>query len=218
MTGEERWLYLQKIFVWPIKVLTIKISFFYTGRILINFTKMNIAEKYRPHYTYDDYCLWEGKWELIEGMPYAMSPAPNIRHQKTAAHLNALFFNALGKCKKCKVYQPIDWRIGDDTVLQPDLSVVCKPINNNAYLDFPPELVIEILSPSTAQKDRREKFAIYQQQGVKYYLIIDPAFNKIEVFELVNGNYEAVAVSPSFYSFLLDDCTAEVSFDNLFEE
>jgi Putative restriction endonuclease len=192
MTGEERWLYLQKIFVWPIKVLTIKISFFYTGRILINFTEMNIAEKYRPHYTYDDYCLWEGKWELIEGMPYAMSPAPNIRHQKTAAHLNALFFNALGKCKKCKVYQPIDWRIGDDTVLQPDLSVV--------------------------QKDRREKFAIYQQQGVKYYLIIDPAFNKIEVFELVNGNYEAVAVSPSFYSFLLDDCTAEVSFDNLFEE
>ena len=41
---------------------------------------MSIAGKYRPHYTYEDYLLWEGRWELIEGMPYAMSPTPVIDH------------------------------------------------------------------------------------------------------------------------------------------
>ena len=113
---------------------------------------MSIADKYRPHYTYEDYCLWEGRWELIEGMPYAMSPAPNSRHQWIATELGAKFSQALKGCKKCKVYQPIDWKITDDTVVQPDLSIVCKPFNTIIYLDFPPSLVVEILSPSTAKR------------------------------------------------------------------
>ena len=49
---------------------------------------MSIANKYRPHYTYDDYCQWEGRWELIEGMPYAMSPAPVPAHQRVAITLS----------------------------------------------------------------------------------------------------------------------------------
>ena len=48
---------------------------------------MSIAAKYRPHYTYDDYCQWEGQWELIEGMPYAMSPAPIPAHQRVNSTL-----------------------------------------------------------------------------------------------------------------------------------
>jgi Uma2 family endonuclease len=121
-------------------------------------------------------------------------------------------------CKKCKVYQPIDWKITEDTVVQPDLSVICKPFNTINYLDFPPALVVEILSPSTAMKDRREKFELYEKQEVKYYLIIDPSFNKVEIFELINNSYQAVAVTPPAFDFLIEDCTASISFTDLFEE
>jgi Uma2 family endonuclease len=179
---------------------------------------MSIAEKYRPHYTYDDYRLWEGKWELIGGIPYAKSPSPSGKHQWLATELGSKFSQALKSCKKCKVYQPIDWKIGEDTVLQPDLSIVCKPFRNPNYLDFPPLLVIEILSPSTAQKDRREKFEIYESQTVKYYMIVDPGFKKIEVFEWINNSYQPVAVNPELFVFSLEDCEASISFNDLFEE
>jgi Uma2 family endonuclease len=179
---------------------------------------MSIVGKYRPHYTYEDYLEWEGNWELIEGIPYAMSPAPTFKHQRIAAEITALFVMALKKCKKCKVYEPINWKIANDTVLQPDLSVFCRPILNQNFSDFAPVLVVEILSPSTALKDRREKFELYQSQGVKYYIIIDPAFNKIEIFELLNNAYQPIAVNPSQYDFLIDECTASISFADLFEE
>jgi Uma2 family endonuclease len=179
---------------------------------------MSIAEKYRPHYTYNDYCQWEGKWELIDGIPYAMSPAPGHRHQWIATELGAKLSMALKHCKNCKVYQPIDWKIKDDTVVQPDLSIVCKPFTNPAYLDFPPALIVEILSPSNAIKDRREKFEIYQDQKVKYYTIVDPAFNKVEIFELIQNIYQAVAVNPENFDFLINDCTASISFDGIFDE
>lgn len=172
---------------------------------------MSIAEKYRPHYTYDDYRLWEGKWELIGGIPYAMSPAPNKRHQWIASRLTILFGNALFDCKQCKIYQPIDWKITEDTVVQPDLTIVCKPFNNINFLDFPPSLVVEILSTSTAQKDRREKFELYESQEVKYYLIIDPSFKKAEVFELVNKKYKAATINHSSFIFSIDDdCKADI--------
>ncbi len=179
---------------------------------------MSIAEKYRPHYTYDDYCLWKGRWELIEGMPYAMSPAPNSRHQWIASKLSAFFIESLKDCKKCKVYQPIDWKISDYTVLQPDISIICKPFNNINFLDFAPALVVEILSPSTASKDRNEKYELYEMNGVKYYLMIDPGFKKIEIFELISNNFQPVAVNPDSFEFDIEECKAAVSFAGLFDE
>ena len=61
---------------------------------------MSIAAKYRPHYTYEDYCQWEGRWELIEGMPYAMAPAPLPAHQRLGASLCNIFIEALKKSIK----------------------------------------------------------------------------------------------------------------------
>jgi Uma2 family endonuclease len=186
---------------------------------LNKFVTMSSAPKYTPHYTYEDYLLWEGKWELIEGIPYAMSPAPSIKHQRITSELNFLFVQALKKCHDCKVYEPIDWKIGNDTVLQPDMLVVCKPFTNNNYLDFPPTLVAEIISPSSSKSDRREKYEIYEAHAVKYYLIIDPSFKKLEVFELINSVYQAVAVNPTVFEFSLDDdCTAAIDFTSLFDE
>ena len=179
---------------------------------------MPIAQKYRPYYTYNDYCQWEGNWELIEGMPYAMSPAPIPAHQRVAITLSVLFETALKKgCKKCKVYMPIDWKITDDTVVQPDLLIVCDKIEKK-FLDFPPALVIEILSPATASKDRNEKMELYQLQKVKYYLIVDPLFNKTEIYQIVNDKYEPVAITPDSFNFTLqDDCTIDLNFTEIWD-
>ena len=177
---------------------------------------MSIADKYRPQFTYEDYLIWEGRWELIEGMPYAMSPAPVPEHQKINARLWAVYDNALNaNCDKCEVFLPIDWKISENTVVQPDLLIVCKEIKKK-YLDFTPALVVEILSPSTAYKDRHEKFELYEQEGVKYYLIIDPQFKKIEIFELLNGKYQASSIPSNEFNFSLDaGCQFAVNFDGI---
>ena len=111
---------------------------------------MSSAVKILPHYTYEDYCNWEGRWELIDGIPYAMSPAPIPGHQMIAANLIYEFKDAIKKneCRHCKVYDFIDVKISEDTILQPDVSIVCKPITKN-FLDFPAALVVEILESLT---------------------------------------------------------------------
>lgn len=178
---------------------------------------MSIAEKYRPYYTYDDYCNWEGDWELIEGMPYAMSPAPQPLHQTVSLLLAFEFKQAMAGCKKCKLFLPIDWKVKDDTVVQPDLLIVCDVIEKK-YLDFTPALVVEILSPSTASKDRGEKMELYQQQQVQYYLIVDPQFKTVEIYEYINTQYEPVSVSPESYLFSLPHgCPAQVNLTNIWE-
>lgn len=177
---------------------------------------MSIAEKYRPSYTYDDYCQWEGRWELIEGMPYAMSPLPVPDHQRTSLKLCILFEEALKDCKQCKVYPPLDWKMAEDTVVQPDVLIVCKKIEKK-YLDFPPALVAEILSPSTAAKDRNLKMELYRAQGVKYYCILDVQFKKMEIHELINNIYEPTSINPAAFEFTFDNCTAYTNFENLWE-
>ena len=179
---------------------------------------MSIAEKYRPHYTYDDYCQWEGRWELIEGMPYAMSPLPVPEHQNVCGNLFALLKESLDDdCKNCKVYLPLDWKITDDTIVQPDVLIVCKKINKK-YLDFPPALIIEVLSPATASKDRGEKMELYQSQKVKYYLIVDIQFKKIEVYTMQGKSYAPALVNPESFHFIFGvDCSVVVSFSRIWE-
>lgn len=178
---------------------------------------MSIAEKYRPSYTYEDYCQWEGRWELIEGMPYAMSPLPVPQHQRVSLKLCFMFEEALADCKHCKVYPPLDWKIADDTIVQPDVLIVCKKVEKK-YLDFPPVLVVEVLSPSTASKDRGEKMELYQMQKVKYYLIADAQFKKIEIYELVNDQYQPVSVNPDSFEFTFEEkCSANAAFTNVWD-
>ncbi len=150
-------------------------------------------------------------------MPYAMSPAPVPAHQRVSTLLSFEFVKALKKCKKCKVFQPLDWKITEDTVVQPDLLIVCDKIEKK-FLDFVPELVVEILSPSTAAKDRGEKMELYQSQQVKYYLIVDPQFKKAEIYEYINSQYEPVSINPDNYLFTLhSDCDIEVNFSDIWD-
>jgi len=179
---------------------------------------MPAAHKYLPHYTYNDYCQWEGNWEIIEGIPYAMSPSPVPVHQLVNMNLGTEMSIALrSNCKKCRAYMPIDWKIKEDTVLQPDLLIVCDKIEKK-FLDFPPILVAEIISPSSVFKDRNVKKELYLSQKVKYYLILDPQFKKTEIYEFIKGEYIPVAISPDRYTFILsEDCSAEVNLSDIWE-
>lgn len=173
---------------------------------------MSGAVKILPHYTYDDYVHWEGKWELIDGIPYAISPAPVPKHQIAAGNLLAEFRFALKQCKQCEVMQPVDYKIKEDTVFQPDMLVVCKPIEKK-YLDFAPSLIAEVLSPSTVFIDRHTKFFAYQEQGVPYYLILSPESEETEIYSLENGIYQLKQKAVAFdYTFKLGECEVTINF------
>ncbi len=177
--------------------------------------------KILPHYTYEEYCQWEGRWELIEGIPYAMSPAPAPRHQWISSNIKGELRNAIKRsgCKKCKVYDFIDIKVSEDTILQPDAVVVCKEITK-PFLDFAAAIVVEILSPSTAMKDRNNKFYIYQSQKIPYYIIIDTDKSEIEIYQLdEDGKYQLQDFSqPKPFTFLPDNnCSIEVTLENIWQ-
>jgi Uma2 family endonuclease len=145
---------------------------------------MSSGYKIQPHYTYEEYSRWEGQWEIIEGISYNMSSRLQPGHQAVAGNLHAEFRAALKAAGcSCTVYQPIDYKVAEDTVLNPDLLIVCQPIIK-AFLDFAPELVVEILSSATALKDRHTKFEIYRQQQIPYYLMVDVDARTVEVYQL----------------------------------
>ena len=95
------------------------------------------------------------------------------------------------RCNKCRAYDPIDYVISNDTILVPHILIVCGEITKK-FLDFSPVFVVEILSPSTALRDRNKKYHLYEGQGVKYYLTIDAEKETIEVFELSDGSYKTL--------------------------
>jgi Uma2 family endonuclease len=170
-----------------------------------------------PHYTYKDYELWEGDWELIRGIPYAMSPAPNWRHQRFGARFVRAFGNALDEnttACSCEILYECDWIVSNDTVVRPDVMVVCDQIEDD-YPTKPPVLILEILSPSSILKDRNTKFNLYQSYGVKYYLIANVERKEIEYFVLKDNRYQQVNNLREYT--LTNTCTADVDIAGIFD-
>jgi len=152
--------------------------------------------KEQENYTYADYCTWDDgeRWELIDGVAYAMSPAPSWVHQDISAAFVELIREFL-RDKPCKVFHaPFDVRLnadaGDDTVVQPDIVVICDRSKlSGTGCKGAPDMVIEILSPSTARHDRIRKLNEYRRAGVREYWIVDPDTKTVSVHILENGRY-----------------------------
>jgi Uma2 family endonuclease len=152
-------------------------------------------------YTYKDYLEWpeQERWELIEGVAYNMTPSPSRSHQKISAALfNALYQYLKGR--NCEVYYaPFDVRLpeGDEedhqikTVVQPDLVVICDASKlDEKGCQGSPDLIMEILSPSTASIDYISKLDLYEKNQVSEYWIIHPLDKIVMVYRLLeNGNY-----------------------------
>lgn len=148
------------------------------------------AIRYSPTYTVDDYEQWEGDWELWNGVAVCMSPAPTPLHQYVGSILVSEIRDQLRKGEKCEclVVPEIDWRIDRTTVVRPDVLVLCNGLPSK-YLTDAPAFIAEILSPATNHKDRTAKRELYQQQGVKWYFLVDAEQKSIQALELVNGAY-----------------------------
>jgi Uma2 family endonuclease len=144
---------------------------------------MSASPKYLPYYTYADYATWKGDWELWHGVPVAMTPSPLGRHQWIAGEISYQFKNSLRKeCQDCFVLMETDWIVADDTVVRPDVVIVCGEFPER-HIMAPPRLIVEILSPTTEEKDRTAKRDLYAFQAVEYYLIVDPMVKRIEAFQ-----------------------------------
>ena len=168
-------------------------------------------KQYQAYYTVVEWELWKDAWELIDGAPYCMSPAPGIRHQRINGQLYLELQACMKSCNKCESFLPIDWQISEDTVVQPDISIVCKQVSGNRLLEAP-TAIFEILSPSTEKKDRTIKFELYQNQGVKYYIIVNPESESVEIFLLdVEGKYQKQSLENDFI-FNFDGCEVKPDF------
>ncbi|WP_456379496.1 Uma2 family endonuclease [Thiolapillus sp.] len=168
-----------------------------------------------PHYTYEDYVQWEGRWELIDGIPYAMTPAPSIEHQAISNNISWLLKDLLAECEECRALLPVDWKIDEDTVVQPDNLVICHH-EAGAYLSKAPVLIFEILAKSTASKDKNSKFNLYEKEGVRHYVIVDPGEQLAKVYSLREGKYiKVVDATDERCDFDLGKCRINFDFSKI---
>jgi Uma2 family endonuclease len=161
---------------------------------------MGLPRRDIEYHTYADYCSWpdDVRYELIDGVAYAMGPAPVRRHQGILLELARQVANIL-EGSPCRPYiAPFDVRLPktdeiDDevnTVVQPDLVVIC----DRAKLDDKgcrgaPDWVVEVLSPSTAGHDQILKRALYQRVGVREYWLVHPVDRLVTIYTLNAGSY-----------------------------
>ncbi len=172
--------------------------------------------KYLPNYTYDDYLHFEGKWELIDGVAFAMSPAPMKKHQKVSSKISWVLEEMLQDCERCEAYLPIDYKISETTVLQPDNSVLCDDASDASYITKAPLIIFEILSKSTAMRDMNLKYEIYQQEGVKYYIIVNSEDSMVKLYKLSAGKYiKEGDFDKQKYTFEIEDCRLEFDFSKI---
>lgn len=153
------------------------------------------SKKTEKKYTYADYLAWpdDERWEIIDGTPYQMTAAPTSEHQRICTRLAGEFYSFL-KDKTCEVFfAPFDVRlpVGDETdeaietVVQPDIVIICNRDQlKERGSKGSPSLIVEVISPSSAQKDTVEKFNLYERAGVKEYWIVRPEEKTVMVFTL----------------------------------
>jgi Uma2 family endonuclease len=154
----------------------------------------SLARTIKQTYTYADYLTWpdDERWEIIDGGAYAMTPAPTTRHQRIIGHIFTQLIQFF-RGKQCEPFiAPTDVVLDDRNIVQPDILVVCAPSKiTEKNIQGTPDLIIEILSPSTSVKDRREKKQLYERFGVSEYIIMDPFGDAAERFTLIEGRYAA---------------------------
>ena len=148
-------------------------------------------------YTYADYLLWQlkEKIQLFKGKIFAMSPAPKRIHQDISRRLVRTMLGVFDEECGCKLYYaPFDVRLSENTVVQPDVCVICDTSKlDERGCKGAPDLVVEILSPTNTENDTKQKFELYQESGVREYWVVYPFadYKAIHIYCLENGKYIA---------------------------
>ena len=176
---------------------------------------MSVAPRYIPHYTIEDYQSWEGDWELIDGVPISMTPSPFGPHERIVSRLS---YQIQGQIQRnqcaCEIYTNLDWIISDDTVIRPDLMVVCGE-QPPRHLERPPALMVEVLSDSTRGRDLNAKRTLVRENAVPHYLVIDPS--ERTVLQIVDDGQQTFDIAQLVSLSLEDDCQINIDCSKLFD-
>ncbi|MFP4180332.1 MAG: Uma2 family endonuclease [Spirochaetaceae bacterium] len=161
---------------------------------------MALPKEYE-RYSWDEYCSWpeDERWELIEGTAWDMSPAPSRRHQQILVNIVSQLYLAL-KDSSCEVFAaPFDVKLSEKnedlspTVMQPDVVLCCDGDKLTEWgMQGAPDLVVEIVSPASGRKDRKQKFSLYERYGVREYWIVDPDEQVMEIYRHTGERFERI--------------------------
>lgn len=158
---------------------------------------------------------WD-RWERIDGVIYDMSPPPSSGHQSVVGNLYGELYAYL-KGKTCRAYVApfavyLDGTV-DGNYVEPDLTIVCDPAKIQTQGCFgAPDMVVEVLSPSTAVKDKGVKLQRYRLSGVREVWIVDPSNQYLEVYQLIEEDSNQL-FNPTVYA--ADEVVQVGIFDDL---
>jgi len=168
---------------------------------------------YQEYYTIEDYQQWDGDWELIDGMPYAMTPSPSVTHQTVSFNIASRIKDEL-KHKpdcfdQCYILMETDWLVSNDTVVRPDVMMVCQDIDEKVMVT--PELIVEVVSFSSTKRDEVMKFDLYHREGVLYYVLAYPEQQLVKIYKhYPSGFKKLVDCTANSVGFKIGECTFNV--------
>lgn len=150
------------------------------------------------------------RYEIISGETVMMSPSPAVNHTRVSGNIYHIFRTYL-KGKRCETFNDgVDVHLDDKNTLIPDAMIVCnKDIIKGDGIYGAPDLVVEVLSPSTATRDRKEKKLLYEKHGVKEYWLVDSTSKSVEVHLLQDGKFELDRVYTIYPDWQWNKMTAE---------
>ncbi|MEE9396855.1 MAG: Uma2 family endonuclease [Methylococcales bacterium] len=176
----------------------------------------NIKLENLPYYTYADYEIWEGEWELINGIPYATAPSLRVNHQAISSLIVFSLTESIKDCEQCLVLMEQDWKLNESTILRPDVMLVCNE-PGDAFVTKHPEIIFEVLSKNSIKKDQNIKFEIYQEEKVPYYIIVSPDDLKASLYRLENNKYSKLGdFTHEQFAFDGLTCNARIDFQEVF--
>ena len=170
-------------------------------------TKEDIGQVVPSTWTVEEYELLPDdgiRYEILEG-ELAMTPAPTTEHQRISRRLQFILYGALEQTGRAEVFNaPFDVQLDDASLVQPDLVVILeehRDLLTERRLVGPPDVVVEILSISTARHDKTTKMRLYARFGVPSYWLVDPEQKRLLEYVLDEGSYRLSAVVEQEDSF-----------------
>ncbi len=148
--------------------------------------------------TYEDYAAIDdgNRYELASGQLELMSPAPSVTHEMISIELIKTISRS---CESDYIIlsAPVDVILSSIDVRQPDIVLISRKrisIISNRGIEGPPDLVVEILSPSTLKRDKIDKVKIYARYNIPEFWIIDPILGILEQYLLTDNRYELIDI------------------------
>ena len=173
---------------------------------------------YVETYTYKDYKYWKEDWELIKGVPLAMAPSPVGIHQIISVNFSRMLDEIIEECEDCFVMIEEDYLVSENTVLKPDIAIVCNE-DIYSFIKNTPKLIVEVISPSTIKRDEEVKFKIYEEEGVEWLILVYPEIFKVKIYHLENGKYKKIGdFTKGKFKLKIEECEGEIDFEKVFRK